>query len=452
LRQADPYAEHLPPVLLIAGSVAPHERARIAATLSQGQRLDIHGVLLGDWPAGNTVIVADDGTTTRAAEDATQHGSHPADVGRLTVLSPQEAADLITALAESHTGLPQQRTPQAATVTDAVGDASADAEHGSDAGDPAALAAAGGVADALTPPGDATQTGGSADPAERGAGTLDGLAEDAQTSDGTATEAAKVATVEVLGGARIVGLDPGQPLRAKSLELLVYLAARGGAATHEAILDDLIPEAPASKAPHRMHTYVYALRKALRHTTGGTDSFINHTPQQYTLTRTAFDIDLWRMRQALKEAAHATDLPTRRAALRRAVEGYRGPLAEGFDYEWIDAYREAVRREALDAHLALADALDGHPTEQLTVLQAAMHHDPYAEPAYQMAMRAHAELGNLDAVRALRRTLTRRLEEIDAEPDEDTLALADSLVATLQRRPRRTGPRPVANSGDGAAA
>ncbi len=48
LRDADPLEEPLPALLLIADAAAVHERARIAALLTQGQRLDIHGVLLGE--------------------------------------------------------------------------------------------------------------------------------------------------------------------------------------------------------------------------------------------------------------------------------------------------------------------------------------------------------------------------------------------------------------------
>lgn len=72
--------------------------------------------------------------------------------------------------------------------------------------------------------------------------------------------------------------------------------------------------------------------------------------------------------------------------------------------------------------------------------EAAIGHDPYAEPLYQQAMRLHAQLGEVEAIRRLRRTLTRRLADIDTESGEDTLALADRLVTDLHR-PRR--PRPL---------
>jgi hypothetical protein len=63
-------------------------------------------------------------------------------------------------------------------------------------------------------------------------------------------------------------------------------------------------------------------------------------------------------------------------------------------------------------------------------------------------MRAHATLGHLDSVRTLRRTLTRRLAEIDAEPSDDSLTLADHL-ADLHRPHAQS---PLRRSGDGAAA
>src|SRR5205085_9844195 len=108
VRDAAPLDEPLPPLMLIADATATHQRARIASLLTQGQRLDIHGVLLGEWADGNTVHVAPDGTTSPADGQATpQHGAHPADVGRLAVIDPTETADLLRTLAEAHTGQPQ---------------------------------------------------------------------------------------------------------------------------------------------------------------------------------------------------------------------------------------------------------------------------------------------------------------------------------------------------------
>ncbi len=446
LRRADPYEEPLPPVMLLADVTSSHERARVAAVLAQGQRLDIHGVLLGDWPDGDTVTIAADGATTPADGDRARHGAHPADIGRLTVLDPTETVDLMATLAESHTGLPQAPAPAEPTPT-------ATTEGLDDTADtPPASVTTGQNATNTTADGE-NRTGDAQDanavPAQRDtdvaaptpASRPDRPDETASDSDDTPTSAADDSAdeeqapvrVRVLGTPGVVDGDPQRTPRAKSLELLVYLAVHDGVASTEAILDDLLPDAPSSKAAARLYTYVSGLRAVLRHA-AGCGGHVPHPDHRYLLNRDLLDVDLWRMRAAIRDAARASDPTVRAAALRRAVDAYTGPLAQDCDYEWVESYREAVRQEALDASLALADTLTGKPAEQLAVLDAAIAHSPYHEALYQAAMRARADLGDADGIRTLRRTLTRRLTEIDAEPTDDTLTLADQLVTDLRRR------------------
>ncbi|GLH98807.1 hypothetical protein [Phytohabitans aurantiacus] len=453
LRDADPDEEPLPPILLLGDAPAPHERARIAALLVQGQRLDIHGVLLGPWPDGGTVNVAGDGTTTPADGEKGRHGSHPADVGRLTVITAAEAAALLPTLAESHTGLPQPQPPAqpqphtlAATAQPAIAQA---APRDRDHNEPAA-----GVACAPEPTQAATldqlaaATSASHTPEAStvGARTISpdtvasaGLRTDGQDGqdldDGEAADGPGVVAVRVLGQPAIVGADPDQPLRAKAMELLVYLIARNGGATVDAMKEDLVPDATVSKAPNRIHTYVYALRQALRRT-GGRASYITHPPHRYLLNRDTLDVDLWCMRDALTAAETVTG-DARIAALRQAVAAYHGPLADGTQYEWAEPYREAVRLQALDAYLALAEALREQPDEALAVLDAAIGHSPYAEQLYQAAMRTHADHDDGDAIAARLAELTRRLEEIDAEPTDETSELAAALINDVRHRVRR---------------
>lgn len=464
LRIADPYEEPLPPILLIADTTGRHERTRVAALLAQGQRLDIHGVILGDWPDGDTIDVAADGTTRPVEGDANRHGSHPADIGRLSVIDPAEAADLITTLAESHTGRPQPPAPTGPEPATTTSDPATAAPVGTAAAgevtppgaptyhhDPAAITEAGvleqthGPADAepdLATPAlrepaasDGRETTPSAtddDPAEPAADSVGGV-------ETTVLPPGRV-EVSVLGGAAILDADPQRAPRPKSLELLVYLAVNDGSATVDAILEDLLPDAPTSKAGHRLHTYVSDLRGVLRHN-GGPGEYVTHPRLRYLLNPATVGVDLWQMRAAITEATTA-DATERIAALRRAVTAYRGALADGYDYLWIEPYREATRRQALDATTALIDALTDQPDEQLAILGPAIGLHPYAENLYQAAMRAHARLGHLDDVRALRRAVTAAAAELDVEPGDDTLALADHLVADLQTRNRRVPLQP----------
>ena len=458
LRSADPYEEPLPPIMLIADTTGRHERTRVAALLTQGQRLDIHGVVLGDWPDGDTIDVAADGTTRPVDGDATRHGSHPADVGRLTVIDPAEAADLITTLAESHTGRPQPPAPadphptdnaaSAATeATDQITPTPATTNHHDPAKitEPGAVEQTHGPADAesapTTPaPSDPVATDGrETTTAATGDGSADADADLAGGAETTVVLPGR-AEVTVLGGAAILDADPPRAPRPKSLELLVYLAVNDGSATVDAILEDLLPDAPKSKAGHRLHTYISDLRGVLRHN-GGPGEYVTHPRLRYQLNPATVGVDLWQMRTAITEAT-ADDPVERIAALRRAVTAYRGALADGHDYPWIEPYREAARREALDATAALVDALTDQPEEQLAILGPAIGLHPYAENLYQAAMRAHARLGHLDDIRALRRAVTTAAAELDVEAGDDTLALADQLVADLQTRDRRVPLQP----------
>jgi hypothetical protein len=192
-----------------------------------------------------------------------------------------------------------------------------------------------------------------------------------------------------------------RPLRAKSLELLVYLAVQGGAATVDAILDDLLADAPARKVHHWLHTYVSDLRAALRGV-GGPGNYLTRPGHRYVLNRELIDVDLWRMRAAIRAAQTAED-PGRPPGMPRpgGARLPRGALADGCDYERVEAYREgcAGRRWTVDATLTLVDALDGQPAEQMKVLTAPIGHHQYTEALYRAARRAHAQAGDFAAAR-----------------------------------------------------
>ncbi|WP_431893242.1 BTAD domain-containing putative transcriptional regulator [Micromonospora haikouensis] len=425
LRDAHPSAEALPPLLLIADATAAHEHARTAALLAQGQRLDIHGVLLGTWPHGDTISIADNGFIT-ATDCKEQQGTRPPDVGRLTVLTVADTLDLLSTLTAA-----QPHPHQPPTANGDITNSPRETRTRPTASDPAAADAG------VTPDVDATPMYTATHRATTTAETSHRPSTPSTAVDEQPDDHGRRVNVQVLGGAHILGRDTSLPLRAKSLELLVYLTVHDGEATQDAILDDLLPDAPASKAPHRLHTYVSALRMALAHT-GGPATYLSHSTHRYALNRQIVDTDLWQMRAALRDADRAADID-RLTALRRTVDAYRGNLADGFDYEWIEAHREGIRRQALDAHLTLATTTPD-PDEALTVIQAAISHDPYAEPLYQQAMRIHAALGHVDAIHALRQDLTRRLADIDAQPSEATLTLADQLVAAP--RPHRPAGHP----------
>jgi two-component SAPR family response regulator len=170
--------------------------------------------------------------------------------------------------------------------------------------------------------------------------------------------AGAVIKVRVLGKPEIVGVPEDLHVRKLAMEFLTYLIVRGGSASPDAIIEDLIPESPPSKSLQRLHTYAYNLRQIFARL-GGDRNYLQVRRHWYVLDRAGFDIDLWTMLDAVADAAAASDQQAQAAALRRAVDAYTGPLADGAGYLWLAGYRDLARREYVDAVLTLADILAG---------------------------------------------------------------------------------------------
>ena len=132
-----------------------------------------------------------------------------------------------------------------------------------------------------------------------------------------------------------------------------------------------------------------------------------------------------------------TTTSTARAALRRAVDTYRGDLLSGVGYPWVEPVRQDLHRRALDAHLRLAELDDraGHPELAVDVLERAIDLDRYAEEPYRRLMALHAAHGRPDAVTATWQLLRSRLADLDVDMDETTARLYRTL--TTDRRPQR---------------
>ena len=123
---------------------------------------------------------------------------------------------------------------------------------------------------------------------------------------------------------------------------------------------------------------------------------------------------------------------TARAALRRAVDAYRGDLLSGVGYSWVEPVRQDLHRRALDAQLRLAELDDraGHPELAVAVLERAIDLDRYAEEPYRRLMALHAAHGRPDAVTATWQLLRSRLADLDVDMDETTARLYRTLTNT----------------------
>jgi two-component SAPR family response regulator len=166
-----------------------------------------------------------------------------------------------------------------------------------------------------------------------------------------------VIQVRVFGEPAILGVPEDQHVRRYALEFLTYLIVRGGSVYQDDIVADLMPEPSRRMAAQRMHTNTYNLRQIFVRL-GGRGSYLRLRRHRYVLDRAGFDVDLWTMFDAVADAAAASDVQERAAALRRAVDAYTGPFADGAGYAWLASYQDLVRREYVNAAVALADHSD----------------------------------------------------------------------------------------------
>ncbi|WP_434739331.1 transcriptional regulator [Micromonospora sp. SH-82] len=291
-----PDAAPLPPVVLITEAPPPGAGVRAKTALVLGEDLHVTALLLGEWEHGTTITV-----TPTGHHDSTPGSSAETLPARLPVLEPVTAIQILTTLREAQTGEPPAPPPVALSTvalhTSRTGSTPADTES------------------ALQP-------------------------DAASTSEADAGRA----RLCVLGPPRIEGITAeGRPLRAKALELAVYLAVHPDGATTRDVGEYLEPDARLSQADQRVHTNASNLRHVLgRAGTADTkNAYVIKSSGRYRLDPTTVDVDVWRLRDLMRTATIATG-PHRRELLTAACALYTAPLAEGQNYEWLQPHRETV--------------------------------------------------------------------------------------------------------------
>ncbi|GAA4470897.1 BTAD domain-containing putative transcriptional regulator [Phytohabitans houttuyneae] len=447
LRQQHPYAEPLSPMLLITDAPDAGMRPRLSAILRLGEQMDIGAVVLGDWPDGTTVHVDTDGTSTGP------------DHQRLSVLDSEAAQQLLAVLREAHTGQPTLAAaapPDQATVSsdlpedDVVQPADEDQADRRAVTDQAAPQTASGAATVGPVAVTAKQPSAAAPPTA-----------DTANDDGEATLPVRV---QILGKVAIY-TPAGSPvpgLRRKAGELLAFLATRRGGVSIDDVKEALWPDAPVSRAKQRLATDVANLRACLRtgagiipgdqnqsdaaagaggRRAGSTGpAFVVNTGGRYLLAADLVSVDWWQVQDAVTRAATAPDTAGRITALQQAVQAFNGLLydADG-RYDWATLDVEVTRRHAVTAHTQLADLIGAEqPDQAARYLKIAADVDPINEPVAVAAMRAHAAVGDVDAVRARFTALTVALQDHGQEPGDDTAALAAELCRQPTTRPQKT--------------
>ncbi|MEU5990342.1 BTAD domain-containing putative transcriptional regulator [Spirillospora sp. NPDC047418] len=382
LRIDDP-AEPLPTMLLVAAApthdaTKVYNSATVHALAMLGRRYSIGALLLGTWEVGTGLALADDGTVTVANGPCSDQftGAHlfhlTADdaAGMLQTIQTATGSEPIIPAPVGSTGTPHEPAPESA--------------H------------------SLVPPPRSSTEGHQAPARLQVLGPIL-----LHTADGPITSG----------------------MRTCAKQLLAYLALHPKGATRDQAIGALWPDLVPESAVIQFNTATTNIRKALRAATGLVEpKYVLHTAGHYRIDPDLIDVDLWQLTTTLTDAEQADDDTERIDALAPVSDLYTGEFASGLEYEWANAHREYLRRTVIDALGCFVQLTQlEQPDRALATLERALTYDPYSEPLYREVMRLQARLGRPDAVRRTYQLLGSRLDEIDAEPNEDTHQLMTSL-------------------------
>ncbi len=226
-----------------------------------------------------------------------------------------------------------------------------------------------------------------------------------------------------------VELPPEAWTYGKPRELLLYLLLHPKGGTRDEIGRALWPNAPPERIKNSFHVTVHHLRKTL----GGSD-WVVVDGSRYRLNPSytcAFDA-----RTLASEIDPAIEHIERDAdgvrRLEEALALYRGDLMEAEPVgAWHLEHRDRLLRLYVDGLLALADALmransyeDAAQQFERVILK-----EDLREEAYRKLMVCYARLGKTSRVSRVHERLAIALNQVDEEPEPETLALVARLDA-----------------------
>jgi predicted ATPase/DNA-binding SARP family transcriptional activator len=239
---------------------------------------------------------------------------------------------------------------------------------------------------------------------------------------------------------RVLALGPliierdGEPLAAdawpyaRPRELLLYLLSHPDGRTREQLGVAFWPESSAAQVKNSFHVTLHHLRKALGHA-----DWIVYENERYRISpqlTVEFDAALFeqQMTAALRDARAGTGSID---ALRDAIALYRGDfLADESAGDWHFVPRDRLRMLCVDGLGALGELLGqaGRFAEAVDVFQRVVIMEDLREDAHRRLMQFLAQGGERGrALRHYERLVALLRDELDAEPEAETVALFDSI-------------------------
>lgn len=458
-----------PASLVLLASPAPHAERRLQAVLDNGSTLGLAGVLLGQWRPGATVRVRHDGTVSATspglgdaladtrlfnlpATDATEllavlHDAQgPADLATPDHATSGLIGDEHAPPADDHDVVPTPPVPEQRSVDEMTQlESTRPSEHEADEQPPPGpslqLLDAQPIPVDVQPKGPASASRDDTEDRRTAAEDVKPAADQApaaaeetpppRSGDGAASQRPLV--VRVLGRLHLALRDDegdrelSGVLTPKQREVLVYLALHPHGVRREVLNEAVWPDSRPPRPYNSFHNTLSMLRRALTDATDGRiNNLVLNDDGRYQLNDELVVVDYWQLQHAL-QAPRPTDAQAH-AQLRDAVELYQGDLAEDLLVPWIEPFREATRRDVLDALGALIRAQgDADPEATLALLERIRALDRFNEGVYRDIMRTQAILGQYSAIPRTLALLTTTLDEIDQQPTTGTISLADFL-------------------------
>ena len=235
--------------------------------------------------------------------------------------------------------------------------------------------------------------------------------------------------IQALGASRVLSnneLVTGVDWQTKGTrEIFYFLLSTSSGWSREAMGEQLWPGISPEKSRSLIKNAVYRLRSALQ------QNVINYDGLYQINRDLDYEYDVERFEELYVLSQNASKPEERIKWYQELMKVYAGEYLPDFDGAWVETERERLRQIYLISGLKLCELYfdAGEVESALQVSSRLITFDPYLEPAYCIAMQAHAALGNRMAVIRQYENLKTNLKTgLDLAPSKQTESLFSSLV------------------------
>lgn len=252
--------------------------------------------------------------------------------------------------------------------------------------------------------------------------------------------------IHLFGGFSVMrGSEPLPPLPSRTGRLLfAYLALHAGQPQPRSFLVDLFwSDVDEARGRRRLSHVLWQVQDVLEELAPG-QTFVRATGDSVTFDASEdYWLDVEEFSARVDGVEQSRDLPTgAERELRRCVDLYRGDLLAGYYEPWVIDEQQRLSHRYVTALSRLVELCKarGNFDDALTFARRITHESPLREDAHREVMRLCVLLGQPgQALEQFERCKSVLAEELDAEPDAQTVELAARIAATRQaptvRRP-----------------